>query len=232
PSGGQGTTALANAAPGYVFTNNVLSGIDASQYPTGNFGPSNQPNDDANIGYVDAAGGDFRLSASSPFHQAGTDGTDIGADVDEVDAATKGVTAGSATAPIFVTIAGSGTGTVTSTPAGINCPGLCSFGFPVGMVVTLIARPSPTSIFTGWSGGGCSGNLLCSVTVSATTSVTATFEPLIALTVSTVGSGLVWSSPFGISCGDTCTASFVSDEEVTLTAAPAAGSVFSGWSGG
>src|SRR5439155_1567413 len=42
----------------------------------------------------------------------------------------------------------------------------------------------------------------------------------------------VTSAPTGITCGVTCSASFASGTAVTLTAAPAAGSTFSGWSGG
>lgn len=46
------------------------------------------------------------------------------------------------------------------------------------------------------------------------------------------GSGTVTSSPSGISCGTTCSRSFSGGTTVTLTAVPAAGSVFAGWSGG
>src|SRR5262245_46419032 len=45
------------------------------------------------------------------------------------------------------------------------------------------------------------------------------------------GSGTVTSSPAGIQCGSTCSAPFRSGATVTLTASPAAGSVFAGWSG-
>ena len=55
----------------------------------------------------------------------------------------------------------------------------------------------------------------------------------LALTVSKTGagSGTVTSNPTGISCGATCSAAFAIGTMVTLTAAPAAGSTFSGWSG-
>jgi hypothetical protein len=46
------------------------------------------------------------------------------------------------------------------------------------------------------------------------------------------GSGTVTSSPSGISCGTTCSRSFSGGATVTLTAVPASGSVFAGWSGG
>ena len=49
------------------------------------------------------------------------------------------------------------------------------------------------------------------------------------LTVSRTGSGSVSSTPAGIACGSTCNASFGTN--VTLTATPPAGSLFSGWSG-
>ena len=45
------------------------------------------------------------------------------------------------------------------------------------------------------------------------------------------GSGSVASNPVGITCGSTCTLAFASPTSVTLTATPAAGSVFVGWLG-
>ena len=45
------------------------------------------------------------------------------------------------------------------------------------------------------------------------------------------GAGTVTSSSGGISCGATCSATFTSGAVVTLTATPATGSTFSGWSG-
>jgi len=51
------------------------------------------------------------------------------------------------------------------------------------------------------------------------------------VTKSGSGSGTVSSTPSGISCGSTCSAGFASGASVTLTAAPASGSTFAGWSG-
>jgi hypothetical protein len=51
------------------------------------------------------------------------------------------------------------------------------------------------------------------------------------LTVSTAGSGTVASSPGGISCGSTCGATYPNGTSIALSATPAAGSTFSGWSG-
>lgn len=77
---------------------------------------------------------------------------------------------------LTVILAGSGSGTVTSVPAGINCPTDCSEAYEQGTVVSLSAVETAGD-FAGWSGGGCSGTGPCSVTVAADTSVTATFNP-------------------------------------------------------
>jgi YD repeat-containing protein len=77
-----------------------------------------------------------------------------------------------------VTRAGTGTtGSVISSPAGINCGTNCRNGFPLGSAVTLTAASDATATFAGWSGGGCSGtNPSCIVIMNADTTVTATFN--------------------------------------------------------
>ncbi len=45
------------------------------------------------------------------------------------------------------------------------------------------------------------------------------------------GNGNIISSPASINCGTTCSTSFSSNSSVTLTATPASGSTFAGWSG-
>ena len=82
-----------------------------------------------------------------------------------------------ATASLDVTVIGSGT--VTSSPAGISCiSGTCSSTFLQGASATLTAVPDAGAIFTGWSGGGCSGTGPCVVNLTDNTSVTATFTTL------------------------------------------------------
>src|SRR5205807_1525829 len=78
---------------------------------------------------------------------------------------------------LTVTKAGTGNGTVTSDPAGINCGATCSAAFDSGTVVTLTATPGFLSIFSGWSGCDAVSGTTCIVTMSAARSVTANFLP-------------------------------------------------------
>jgi Divergent InlB B-repeat domain len=67
-------------------------------------------------------------------------------------------------------------GSVTSSPAGINCVApTCSGSFPIGTKVRLTAIPNTGMIFTGWSGGGCSGTGTCTVIMNAGQNVVAFF---------------------------------------------------------
>lgn len=79
-------------------------------------------------------------------------------------------------AMLSVSLAGRGTGSVTSAPAGISCGATCARYFRIGTDVVLSASPGAGSVFTGWSGGGCTGDsATCTVRVSDTTSVGASF---------------------------------------------------------
>ena len=60
---------------------------------------------------------------------------------------------------------------------------------------------------------------------------TATPPQAFSLTVSTSGNGSVTSSPGGIACGSSCVGAFSPGSQVTLQAMPAAGYLFTGWSG-
>lgn len=82
------------------------------------------------------------------------------------------------TYPLTLTLAGTGGGSVNSDPPGINCVSgsACpAASYTGGAIVTLTAAPDSSSVFTGWSGGGCSGTGNCVVTMSSSVDVTATF---------------------------------------------------------
>ena len=76
---------------------------------------------------------------------------------------------------LSVTKAGTGAGTVTSSPAGINCGTTCSANYASGTSVTLTAAAASGSTFAGWS-GACTGTGACTVSMTAARAVTATFN--------------------------------------------------------
>ena len=78
----------------YTFTDNALvaasSAYPPSKWPSGNYFPV-----DVNViqfvNYNNGSGGDYHLQASSPYKYAGSDGKDLGADIDMIETATAGV---------------------------------------------------------------------------------------------------------------------------------------------
>lgn len=238
-----------------------------------------------------------------------------------------------------LSVSKTGDGTITSSPAGINCGSACSYSFNSSSTVILTATPGAGFKLISW-GGACSGSAsTCSVTMSAAQTVTATFGVVqtvsllslsnlsgatdqqqfysfnvpagasnlvvkisggtgdadlylragsapttanydcrpwligneetctipspqaityyvmlrgysaysgvtltvsydtsaisyaVSITKTGSGTGMVTSTPQGISCGADCTESYPSGTSVVLTATPSAGSKFIGWSG-
>ena len=136
---------------------------------------------------------------------------------------------------LTTTKSGSGSGSVNSIDARINCGSICSEYYLNGDTVALQAAANGDSVFSGWT-GDCSGTGACTVTMDAARTVDAVFEtvPSYLLTVSATGagSGTITSSPGGIYCGATCAGEFAHNSNVILTAAAVSGSKFAGWSGG
>ncbi len=143
---------------------------------------------------------------------------------------------------IITSFTGNGAGTVTSSPAGINCTkttttttGTCEFVYTANQMVTLTAAPAASSTFTGWSGGGCSGTGTCVVTMDMAKAVTAGFtlkQYVLQIDKTGTGTGTVTSAPAGIACGGDCDETYNHGTAITLTAVAATGSTFTGWSGG
>lgn len=69
---------------------------------------------------------------------------------------------------------GAGSGTVTSSPAGIDCGSTCSASFEKRTKVTLTPTPDSGSVFVEWT-GACKGSGACSVTMTGDITVGATF---------------------------------------------------------
>lgn len=78
---------------------------------------------------------------------------------------------------LTVNKAGSGSGTVTSEPEGINCGSDCSESYLDGTLVNLTATPNADSIFAGWSAdcSHCGSNSECQITMDSDKTCTATF---------------------------------------------------------
>lgn len=84
---GPGNATLITYFTNYTFTKNaIIGGGPASSYPANNFFPSNS----GAVGFVNFAGGDYRLASGSPFRNAATDGKDVGADIAALAAAISG----------------------------------------------------------------------------------------------------------------------------------------------
>ena len=80
-----------------LVAGNVLTGaspVDWLDHPS-NFFPAS----DADVEFLDLAGGDYRLAPTSPFKNAATDGTDPGADILAIEAATASAISGVSTNP-------------------------------------------------------------------------------------------------------------------------------------
>jgi len=77
---------------------------------------------------------------------------------------------------LSVSLVGTGSGSVSSSPPGIACAPDCSESYEQGTSVTLFPSPLSGSYFAGWSGSGCSGTASCTTMINADTLVTATFN--------------------------------------------------------
>ena len=93
-----GNGAIAAYFPGSTITSNILTGGATvfwdgieNHYPAGNFYPATMQ-DVAFVNYNSGTGGNYRLSASSAYRAGGTDGTDLGANIDALEAAQAGNT--------------------------------------------------------------------------------------------------------------------------------------------
>ena len=120
--------------------------------------------------------------------------------------------------PLSVLALGTGVGTVTSSPGGINCgvndgvsSGTCSGSYPTGASVTLTATAAPSYVFNGWSGTCASAgtNPVCNVIVGPVSNVIAVFVPQ--------NFGNVNVCPAGQSTPTPCSATFALTFNMTAT---------------
>ncbi len=134
------------------------------------------------------------------------------------------VTVGAATFyPLSVAKAGSGAGTVSSAPAGIDCGATCSASFVSANPVTLTAAATAGSSFTGWS-GACTGTGSCVVNMSAPQGVTATFAANVTYALTLTAAPAAGGALSGAG-------NFAAGTSQTVTATANPGYAFVAWSG-
>lgn len=134
---------------------------------------------------------------------------------------------------LLVTRSGSGAGAVASTDGAVQCGTTCSAYYAQGAVVTLTATAELTSVFAAWS-GACANAGPCVLAMAGDRSVDARFNVRtynLAAAKAGAGGGVLTSQPGGIACGADCAEAYAYGTVVTVTAAPASGSVFGGWTG-
>lgn len=138
---------------------------------------------------------------------------------------------------LSVTKTGSGTGTLTSAPAGIDCGRDCTQAYGADTMVVLTAAPAANTQNPVWTGCDSMTATTCTVNVNGVKNVTAQFDlnPPQTLTVNKTGTGaaagVVTGSPAGINCGATCAFGYPGGQTVVLTANPPVGTVFTGFTG-
>ncbi|MFZ3137525.1 MAG: DUF1566 domain-containing protein [Thermodesulfovibrionales bacterium] len=133
---------------------------------------------------------------------------------------------------LIVNKSGTGSGTVTSNPAGISCGNSCSASFTSNLQVILTAIPDSGSTFSSWSGCNTATETTCYVTMNANKTVTATFPlkpPQYALSLSKSGNG-------SVKVDDTVHAlpwsgQFASGTNIQIEAVPDSGWSFTNWTG-
>jgi hypothetical protein len=136
---------------------------------------------------------------------------------------------------VTIAVAGGGTGTVTSSPAGTCVGNVCSYARTTASPqVVFTATPAATSTFTSFA-GICAGTTpTCTATLTQSGTLTATFA-LATFTVTATptlvgtGTGTIAFSPVGTSCGAGCNR-YNAGTAVTLTATTTSG-FFGGWGG-
>lgn len=131
-----------------------------------------------------------------------------------------------------LTVALSGTGTVTSDVPGVSCTASCTTTWDGGgPAIDLTADPAPGMRFVHWT-GGCSGETDCQVTLGAATSVSALFAPLsYRLAIAVRGGGGVLPTGLASVCQRRCALDVPSYQPVSLRAIALPGWRLGRWAG-
>ncbi len=176
---------LNNCADGRLPYGELVQGSDGNFYGTTNGGGTN--NDSGTIFKITPSGGLTTLYSFCALQNCVDGILPYGALVQATDGKLYGTTYeggahGSGTvfqldAGLFsvLSVAKTGSGTITSVDRHIYCGSACSSAYANGTAVTLSAIPTPGYTFTGWTGCDNMNGSYCSVTMTSAKNVTATF---------------------------------------------------------
>ncbi len=131
-----------------------------------------------------------------------------------------------------VTRSGSGASgsSISSAPAGINCPGDCMQIHDIHTSVILNAAPAASAYLSAWTGCDSTNGNNCIVSLAAAKSINAEFTLGVTLGVSKIGNGNgTISSGVVIDCGGDCEGGVGQGDTLVLNASADAGSTFEGW---
>jgi 6-phosphogluconolactonase (cycloisomerase 2 family) len=180
---------LDNAAPTVVLTTTATAPVAGSFTVTATFSENVIGFEASDLIVGNGIASNFQTASATIYSATITPGAGSSTTIDVASgAASDGVGNDSAAAPQFsiahdpdrtltVSLPGVGSGTVTSTPAGIDCGTVCTQDYTVGTGITLTATADTGSTFAGWTAGPCTGTstATCAVTINADTSVAARF---------------------------------------------------------
>ena len=140
-----GTSTLNQYFGRYQFLKNVIAGGSISSYPPDNFFPASV----RDIEFVDGAAANFRLTGSSKYRSAGTDGLDVGADLDSIEAAmSHGIQAhGEVEVLLYAAEAPTAVGDWVIVPDSSAAGGARISNPNLGAPKTAAALPNPSSYF-------------------------------------------------------------------------------------
>jgi len=182
-STGPGTTTAAVSGTYSVYAYGVSNTVTAVNFPT--WGDTGGQDDIVWYAGVNQGGGTWRADINMANHKAGNpEYGNINVHIYMDAPSYSGTWCSTAnftripsyTLSIFKS--GTGSGTVTSNPAGISCGATCSASYVSDTSVTLTAGATSDSIFTGWFTllpDSCPGTGPCTVSMTASKSVMATF---------------------------------------------------------
>src|SRR5439155_147727 len=193
--------------PGYLFAKNAMIGGTDNPYPTGTFFPTSY---DPGVSFVNYAGGDYHLAPSSPFKNAGTDGRDLGADIDALLAATASAVTGvdpTATTPTR-SVTGTATAMADTTPPVISSVTVSSIALTTAAIAWTTNEPADSQVEYGLT-----------TAYGSSTSLNATLVNAHAVTLSGLAAGTLYH--YRVKSKDAA-GNLATSSDLTVTTVPAA----------